>query len=96
MEIEPVLYRDHLEVYLRNTSLMELRLWELWNSWGWWSISFQIRDEQDSGVYTIKHTHNHEWTKNGPTYFVIAPNERYGIYIDLNDGWWERDQAISF
>lgn len=95
MEVALVLHFDHLEVIFSNTSTKELRLWELWNSWGYWSIAFQLRNEQDANVSTIMRRWNTEFTRNGPTYFVVAPGEKRGFPIDLNDGWWMRDHTIS-
>lgn len=95
MHIELVLYSDHVEVIFINNSTTQLRLWELWNSWGWWSVSFQIRSDQDTNVSTIMHLWNAEWTMNGPTTFVLVPEEKRGFPINLNNGWWMRDQTIA-
>jgi hypothetical protein len=32
---------------------------------------------------------------NGPTTFALAPGEKRGFPINLNDGWWKRDQTNS-
>ncbi len=53
MEIELVLHRDYVQVFFKNTSSVEVQLWELVNSWGWWSLSFHIRDEQGTDVSTV-------------------------------------------
>src|SRR5258708_19970636 len=95
MEVAPVLYRDHVEVYVKNTTSAELRLWELWNSWGYWSIYLELRDERASSIYIIVRRRDTEFTGNDPGYFALAPGERHALYIDLGDGWWERDEAIA-
>jgi hypothetical protein len=95
MHIELTLVPDHVEVIFANESSAPLRLWELENSWGWRSVSFQIRSEQDTGVSTILHDWRREWTVNAPTVFVLAPGEKRGFPMNLNDGWWMRDQTIS-
>lgn len=95
MEVAPVLYRDHVEIYFKNTSSVELRLWELWNSWGYWSISFELRDERAHSLYTIVRRRDTDFTRNFPSYFALAPGERHALYMDLGDGWWERDEAIA-
>jgi hypothetical protein len=39
MEIELVLFREYVKVFFKNPSSTEIRLWELWNSWGWWHLA---------------------------------------------------------
>jgi hypothetical protein len=94
MEIQLGLFRDHVEVFLENTSTVELRLWELDNSWGYWSISFQLSNEQDSNIYFIRRRSDTEFTVNGANYFVIAPGARREISMNFNDGWWEWEQSL--
>src|SRR5215467_5600811 len=95
LKVSLALHKDHVEVIFTNMASTELRLWELWNSWGYWSVSFQLRSEPDSTISTIMHRWNAEFTVNGPTYFVLAPGEQRRFPININDGWWMRDQTVS-
>jgi len=80
-------------VTIENSSAQELRLWEWDNSWGWYSLAFQARVDSSREI-EIRHK-SREWTKNGPTYFIVLPHEKQEVSIDPRDGWWELADAGS-
>jgi hypothetical protein len=76
-----------LALAVTNSSGRELRAWEWHNSWGWQSLTFELR--LDDGLRVEIAHKAREWTKNGPDYFSLAPSESCTLSIDLRDGWWE-------
>src|SRR5262249_47103726 len=36
-----------------------------------------------------------EWTKNGPVYFALRPQERREVKVDLRDGWWDLEENCA-
>lgn len=91
MNLELTVNSDRLNVIIVNSSdTHKLRLWEWHTSWGWFSLAFQLRGDSDQQV-EIKRK-SRDWTKNGPVYYTLKPQERQEISIDLHDGWWEVDK----
>lgn len=79
---------------ISNTSSEAIRLWESWNSWGWYALSIELKSDLDPRVRIIKRQVR-DWTINGPTYLTLAPGESHEIKLDVNDGWWEWDGDLS-
>lgn len=79
---------DRLVVTVFNSSSDEIRLWELENSWGWDSFSFDLRSESGGQLLTAKRAAR-EWSKNGPTYFALPAGASRDLHFHLDDGWWE-------
>jgi hypothetical protein len=88
MQLTLRIQSDHLMVTVLNPTSSEIKLWELENSWGWDSFAFELRSESGGQVFTIKRA-TRDWTKNGPTFFVLAPGESRDLRFHINDGWWE-------
>jgi hypothetical protein len=88
MQLTLQIQSDHLMVTVLNPASREIKLWELENSWGWNSFAFELRSESGGQVFTIKRA-TRDWTKNGPTYFVLAPGEGRDLRFHIDDGWWE-------
>jgi hypothetical protein len=84
--LQLIIQGSQLALTVVNSSNQELRIWEWHNSWGWYSLTFELRLDDDLRV-TIGHKAR-EWTKNGPDYFDLAPNESREVSLDLHDGWW--------
>jgi hypothetical protein len=96
MRLELTIRASHLDLALTNTSDQQVRLWELHNSWGWFSISLEVRAAPDQAAEAaVIRRAPREWTKDGPTYFELAPDESRGVVLDLHDGWWVRDEALA-
>ncbi|MBE9072208.1 hypothetical protein [Microcystis sp. LEGE 08355] len=94
MHLELTLHSNSLEVKILNTSSKEVRLWELENSWGWYSISLLLREDSDKQTQVIKRT-SRDWTKNGPYFFVLSPGEARKIPLNTKDGWWDWNHGVS-
>jgi hypothetical protein len=85
--LELNIHGSELSVTITNLSDQEQRLWDWHNSWGWWALSIQVRDQADKQS-EISHK-SRDWTKNGPDHFAMQPHERHEVLINLHDGWWE-------
>ena len=67
--LELNIHGSELSVTITNLSDQEQRLWDWHNSWGWWALSIQVRDQADKQS-EISHK-SRDWTKNGPDHFAI-------------------------
>jgi len=82
----------HFHVLLQNTTAAPKRIFQEWNSWGYYALSFELTNE--SGETTLVHKGVHGWTKNGPSYWTIAPNDFAIIDVYFadrstwGDGFW--------
>ena len=94
MRIELILHPDHVSVLLSNPSSYEKKIWEFENSWGWYSIAFHLKVESEGRTRTITRS-SREWTRNGPSFFVIPPGQVREIEFDINDGWWDKNKNIG-
>ncbi len=77
-----------LNVTVLNTQIKEIRLWEPENSWGWYALFFQLSLDTTEIVQTIRRA-SREWTKDGPSFFVLQPGESKEMHFNIKDGWWE-------
>ena len=82
---------NELVVSVSNSSSSEMELWDLQNSWGWNSFSFELKSEIEKQLFTIERV-TRDWTKNGPTYFALSPGESRDLSFQIDDGWWEIDE----
>lgn len=80
------------EVVLTNTSDKPLRIWESWNSWGWKTLSFEIKLPDGQVIYT-EQTDARLWSKNVPNWDQIPPNRHYVFRVDFKPmkqgGYWD-------
>jgi hypothetical protein len=91
MRLKLTIHADHLSVTVFNELSHERRLWDLENSWGWDSFSFELSTET-GGQWQIRRRPR-EWTKNGPTFMVLPPGGSRNLRFNLNDGWWEAGEV---
>lgn len=87
MTLELAIGGAYLAVTLVNSAGHEQRLWDWHNSWGWYALAVEVRD--DAGAAFEMKRAPRDWSKNGPTVFVLQPGERHEVRLDLHDGWWE-------
>lgn len=93
IQLELTVHSSHLSVTILNTVSQEIRLWDLENSWGWFSFSLYLSSELDKNIQ-IRERKSREWTKNGPYFFVLSPRKSCEIKLNINDGWWERSKGL--
>lgn len=88
MFLDLIIYSNHLGIKFINPSSQAMRLWELENSWGWYSISLQVIEETAKNLLTVKRK-TREWTENAPEFFVLQPGESREMRMEMQDGWWD-------
>jgi hypothetical protein len=89
--LELALRGAYLVATIVNPADREQRLWDWHNSWGWYAPAVEVRD--GTGIsFDVKRTPR-DWSKNGPTVFVLQPGERREMQLDLHDGWWKIERA---
>jgi hypothetical protein len=79
-------------VLLSNVSKQPRIVWEDWNSWGYYSISFELTTN-DGKKYVLS-KRQAGFTKNYPSTVVIEPGEHVVYPIHLNE-WWETRPSLS-
>lgn len=94
LALELLLPSDRLAVLLFNRSSQEVRIWELENSWGWYSFSFELKRESDPDAHRIVRKPR-DWTKNGPTFQTLPPGSSREIAFCIDDGWWEVSEDLK-
>jgi hypothetical protein len=73
---------DHFHVLLTNDSAEPVNLFEEWNSWGYWGLSFEIIYPNGQKVKAVKT--DKEWNKNFPSTVTIAPHGFYLFEVTMN------------
>lgn len=76
---------DHFYVLLTNTSREPESAFEPWNSWGYYSVYFEMETETGKVIKITKAPTG--FTKNTPATFLIPPGEQMVFPIKLNDDW---------
>lgn len=78
---------SHFNVVVTNRTIRDLQLWETWNSWGYYNLSFEVLDEDGNVKYSIT-KRPRAWTINGPTWVVVRPGEHFNIPVDFDPDIW--------
>ena len=72
---------DHFHVLLTNNSPDSLAIYEEWNSWGYYGLSFEITYPDGRKVALYKGPH--DWQRNFPSTTTIVPHGCYVFDIDF-------------
>lgn len=80
-------YTDHFHVLLTNTSKVPVTLFEEWNSWGYFGLSFEISYPDGRTVRAVKKDRG--WDKNFPSTVTIEPGGFYVFNVTLDPDIWE-------
>jgi len=72
-------------VVLTNVSNEPQAVWETWNSWGYQTIYFKFA--MADGPKSVVSMKQLDFTRNGPSTFVIQPKEHQVYAIRLNEKW---------
>ncbi len=70
-----------------NTSANPQRLWETWNSWGYYNLRFEVADKDGNVISTIKKKPR-AWTRNFPSWVELAPGEHLVLDVDFDRERW--------
>jgi len=63
-----------------------LTVYEDWNSWGYFSLSFRVTSAEGKVFFLRKY--QLDWTRNSPTTHTIAPGEKYLLKVDFQPKVW--------
>lgn len=77
----------YFNVVVTNRSKHDLRLWETWNSWGYFNLSFDVLDENGRVVSTVS-KRPRAWTVNFPSWVTIKPGEHFVLKVDFDPDIW--------
>ena len=79
--------KSHFHVVVTNTSGKPQRLWETWNSWGYYNLRFEVADQKGKVLYEIKKKPR-AWTVNFPSWIELAAGEQFvmDVYFD-RESW---------
>ncbi len=78
---------SHFHVVLKNESDTSINLWEEWNSWGYFGLSFVVKDE--TGKEHIMKKKMRGWDKNAPTTVTLDPGDMYVFDVRYQGEEWE-------
>lgn len=86
MRALPIGPGTRFHVVVTNTSDKPQRLWREWCSWGYYNLSFVLKDADGRSIPLQKKVRG--WTKNYPDWFELPPGEHYVIETQLSDAQW--------
>jgi hypothetical protein len=73
----------HFYVLITNVSQNTRRIWQDWNSWGYYSLAFELTDEKGRKVTATRPPR--AWTFNSPTWWELAPGETHVFEVYFAD-----------
>jgi hypothetical protein len=76
---------SHFHVLLTNVSTAPVTLFEEWNSWGYYGLSFDITYADGHKVHTYKTAR--EWQANYPSTITLAPKGFYVFDVNFDTTW---------
>ena len=59
---------------LRNRTDREMRIFQFWNSWGYWSVSFRVRDRSTGKIGVIDRL---------PLLLATGPGSNLPVYVSM-------------
>jgi hypothetical protein len=81
-------HTTHFHVIVSNTSDKPQRVWQEWNSWGYFGLTFEFTDEQ--GKTWMARKKPSVWTRNFASFWTLDPHESFVIDIYFGDtNIWE-------
>jgi hypothetical protein len=84
--IDLSLPKQHFYVVVTNISDKQLRLWREWSSWGYYNLSFVIKD--DDGKTTVVKKGRQAWTRNFPDWTMIPPGDHLVFEVSFLSETW--------
>lgn len=93
---KPVLsfsHRGHFHVLLTNVSPHPVILFEEWNSWGYYGLSFEITYPDGRKLLATRAPRG--WDKNFPSTFTLAPQGYYVFEVSFDRTWTSSPRTAS-
>lgn len=86
---------DRIEVVVRNEGTEMARIWRRDNSWGWETLHLLVGDEAHPDERFELRPVPVIWTRNGPEFRELAPNEEHVERIAFGDVTWNGVEVIE-
>ncbi|WBA44241.1 hypothetical protein [Hymenobacter canadensis] len=86
-------YTNHFHVLLTNTSTAPINLFEEWNSFGYYGLSFEITYPDGRIVRVGKAIRG--WDKNFPSTITIEPGGYYVFNVTFKPDQWENSPLLK-
>ena len=83
--------RGHFHVLLTNRSAQPVALFEEWNSWGYYGLSFDMTYADGRRVQVAKQPRG--WRRNFPSTVSLAPHSSYVFDVSLGPEWTNSPRA---
>jgi hypothetical protein len=90
---EAYLHCSHFHALLTNTSAVPVALFEEWNSWGYFGLSFDITYPDGRVVRVAKQ--RRVWDKNFASTVTIAPGGFYVFDVDFDPKTWQHSPLVE-
>ena len=78
-------YYHSFGVVIANKSSDPVRVWEDWNSWGYYNLTFDVK-LANGKVYHLKKKLV-DFTMNFSSHYLIKPSSYYVIYVSFDKEW---------
>lgn len=85
--------RGHFHVLLTNRSAQPVNLFEEWNSWGYYGLSFDVTYADGRRVRAEKQPRG--WRLNYPSTLTLPPQGSYVFDVDLGPDWASSPRPAS-
>jgi hypothetical protein len=79
---------QHFHVVVTNTGKISTRLWREWCSWGYFSLSFEIRDQHGATAKIVKKM-DRAWDKNFADWIVIPAGDSLVYEVSFDKSIWK-------
>ena len=78
----------YFHVVVQNTSNETIRLWEEWNSWGYYNLTFEVFDVNGK-LLGVAQKKPQNWTVNFPSFLELKPKQVHVIDVYFHSFDWD-------
>ncbi len=79
---------DRFHVVMTNVSKESIRIWKENNSWGYFNLSFRVKDKNGK-IFSLKKKPK-GWNKNFPDWTIVPPGNHRVFEVMFDDSLWEK------
>jgi len=83
----------HFHVVISNNTNTQQKIWQSWNSWGFYNLRFDILNDKNEVIHSVVKNPNRVWTVNYPSQTTIRPKQHFVMDIDLSHKDWVVDRG---
>lgn len=92
------IFKEHfppeLGVVISNQTGHAVRVWKEDNSWGWYNLSLEFKNNTDGKITKILRRQS-DFTMNLPSYVNIEPHASLYRTVNIADGWWSLPTGLN-